>query len=212
MTSNLEKWSSQTQSASALLGRCSRCSPAEGAIYESLPGCGQLCRAHGVPSSLKVDGNGSVLLILQASSAAASLLRLLCGFGITSGGCMRRHFNKAFKHYFSPYLAKTETSARLCVCVCEESVLQNPTNAPPKYLPLWLICSHSQWLCLFFFLHFLIYLNTCDQNSWVLFLQMSDCMKSRVRRVRACASTCAVHARTVELFGILTTVPCWQLL
>lgn len=61
---------------------------------------------------------------------------------------------------------------------------------------------------IFFFFYFLIYLNTCDPNSLVLFLQMSDCMKSRVRRVRACG----VRARTVELLGILTTVPCWQLL
>lgn len=84
------------QSAPALLGRCSRRSPAEGATQESLPGSGQLCRARRVPSSLKVDVNGSAPLILQASNAAASVLRLLCGFGITSGGCMRRRFNKAF--------------------------------------------------------------------------------------------------------------------
>lgn len=69
------------------LGRCARYLPAEGAVYESMSGSGQLCCAHRVLSSLQVDVNGPVPFILLVSAASTSVLHLLYEFGITSGAC-----------------------------------------------------------------------------------------------------------------------------
>lgn len=127
-----------------------------------------------------------------------------------------------FFSFFLPYLAKTETSVyRDGKWIAEiDNPLPTPTQSvwhtkkrgiPP--LPFWLICSHSQWqLCDMGFSFFLCIYIYVTKTPWPYLCRWVMIMCFHVQRVRAGACVCAVRARTVELFGILTTVPCWQLL
>lgn len=123
---------------------------------------------------------------------------------------------RLFNICFSPYLAKTETSAR----VCEESRLQNPTNgSPPQsiwHTTKWgippLPPDSSEVTPNVYAAHRDFWLFDSFKYMWPKLLGSYFCRWVIAWNPVSGPCACGVRARTVELFGILTTVPCWQLL